>query len=160
MARAAVKARFSPCSCDERSVLEVRENWAVLHENFKKLSCQMRLLFSRSFTTYGSMQRFSRQGQEAAEEDESKHSVDVRTSCNTETTRWRQEPIPRTAQWYKVIIAAAERNTQGKTLQNYCETLYSQRQPRMAPLDPHARRKHATVIPSTSHREQSTIAGG
>ena len=25
-----------PCSCDERSVLEVRENWAVLHESFKK----------------------------------------------------------------------------------------------------------------------------
>ena len=31
-------------------------------------------------------------------------------------------PAIGTAQWYKVIIAAAERNTQGKTLQNYCET--------------------------------------
>jgi hypothetical protein len=38
-------------------------------------------------------------------------------------------PAIGTAQWYKVIIAAAERNTQGKTLQNYCETLYSQRHP-------------------------------
>jgi hypothetical protein len=65
-----------------------------------------------------------------------------------------------TAQWYKVMVPAAERNSRGKTIQNDFETLYSINGPPNGSVYSHVQRQRPIVIPCTFHREQLPLLAG